>query len=296
MKYSKFKLATLLYVVFVLSTCIANLRPSNVKKNPNSVELETKGKEILAKTFIVHGSAVVEKHEVYQFTATDDWKGIMAGMGKLWPQKNSKMTFKYVPNTFDAQVKFEDGKTMNQTAGIQSWKFYEKDTKGTANFYVKSNKRFVFGMSAFQYFTELVGRLSNAEIIRFGGEKTFNGISYSLIYVTWKTEKANNDVDQYLLYINKETSMLEYASYTLRDNYLKMPGSASLYGSIGFSDFKSIDGFMVPFTQSIFLMGPKKNNNKYLHQLVLESFSFDEFDKTDLYPDDKIETIGDSKL
>ena len=88
---------------------------------------------------------------------------------------------------------------------------------------------------------------------------------------------------------------MEYASYTLRDNYLKMPGSASLYGTIGFSDFKSIDGFMVPFTQSIFAMGPKKENDKYLHQLVLESFSFDKFDKIELYPNDKIEAIGDSK-
>ena len=296
MKNSNKKLLLLLSIGIILSSCMANLRPSIVKKNPNSVKLEEKGKEILAKTYLAHGVAQLEKHEVYQFTATDDWKGMMAGMGKLWPQKNSKMTFKYVPNTFDSQVTFEDGKTTNQTAGIQSWEYYEKDSIGNVNFDVKSNKRYVFGMSAFQYFTELVGRLSNAEIIRYGGEKTFNGTNYELIYVTWKSEKANKDVDQYLLYVNKETSMLEYASYTLRDNYLKMPGSRSLYGSIGFSDFNSIDGFMVPFTQSIFIMAPKKKNKKYLHQLVIESFSFDEFDKSELYPNDKIEAIGDSKL
>ena len=52
---------------------------------------------------------------------------------------------------------------------------------------------------------------------------------------------------------------------------------------------------MVPFTQSVFFMGPKKKNSKYLHQLKLSSFSFDDFDKTELYPDSKIAEIGDSK-
>lgn len=284
----------LLILIAVLSSCKANLRPKSIKNNPNSTALETKGKSIISAAHKAHGIDNLLKNEVYQFTATDEWKGLMGGMGKLWPQKTTNLSFKYATNTFDGQVLFNDGKTKGKTVGLQSWQYYEKDTSGKHNFEVKKNTRYSFGLAAFQYFTELVGRMSNAEIIRYAGEKELNGTTYDLVYVTWKTEKANKEVDQYILYFNKTTSMLEHTSYTIRDTYL--PGSSSFYGSIHFYDYKDIDGFMVPFTQTIVLNGPKKNDEKFLHQLKLESFSFNGFNKADLYPNKSIKAIGDSKL
>ena len=68
------------------------------------------------------------------------------------------------------------------------------------------------------------------------------------------------------------------------------------YGTIRFGDFQTIDGFKVPFTQTIVLNNPKKNTEKYIHQLKLASFSFDGFDKAELYPNKSIKAIGDSKL
>jgi hypothetical protein len=290
------KYSYLLALMVLLGSCRADLRPKAIKTNPDSKELEAKGKALLQTAYKAHGVENLLKHEVYQFTATDDWKGLMGGMGKLWPQKNTNMTFKFATNTFDSQVKFNDGKTTDHIVGIQSWQYYEKDESGTFNFAVKKNDRHVFGLAAFQYFTELVGRMPNAEIIRAAGQKEVNGVTYDLVYVTWKTEVANIEVDQYILYINKATSILEYATYTIRDNYLKMPGSSAFYGTIRFSDFQTIDGFKVPFTQTIVLNNPKKNIKKYIHQLKLTSFSFDGFDKADLYPNKSIRAIGDNKL
>jgi len=294
------KISTLNFTIITaaaiaLSSCTANLIPSTVKKNPNSTELESKGKEILQKAYVAHGSENLEKHETYQFTATDDWKGMMGTIGKIWEDKNSQLTLKYVPGTFDGQVHFNSGEDSGKIVGLQSWKYYEIDKCDKPNFDRKYNKKAVFGLAAFQYFTELVGRMNNAEIIRYGSEKVFNGNIYDLVYVTWKSEKKDKEVDQYILYINKETSMLDYAIYTLRDNYLSMPGTAMMYGSIGYSDYKNIDGFMVPFTQSLFTFKPEKNNNKYLHQLKLSTFTFDSFNKEELYPNKNIEAIGDSK-
>jgi hypothetical protein len=286
---------TLIRTTTLLMTgCIANLRPTIVKKNPNSTELETKGREILKKAHIAHGVDNMLKHEVYQFDATDDWKGMMGSMGKLWPEKNTQMKFKYAVNTFDAQVKFMSGEQKGNSVGVQSWQLYEGEGEN-ANFDIKENKRYSFGMAAFQYFTEVVNRMENASIVRYGGEKEFNGKQYDLVYVTCNDEKPSKDVDQYLLYIDKITHMLDYASFTLRDNYLKIPGSSMLYGSIGFSDYRNIDGYLVPFVQTLFTIKPKKNNNKYLHQLKLTSFDFDDFNRSELYPNKSIESIGDNK-
>ena len=58
---------------------------------------EAKGKEIMKKAWVAHGIDSLYAHKVYEFTAVDDWKGPMAGMAKLWPQKNTKLQVKYVP-------------------------------------------------------------------------------------------------------------------------------------------------------------------------------------------------------
>lgn len=292
------KLASLVAIggVFMLSSCSVNLLPKHVKHNPNSEKLEIKGKSILHKAYLAHGVENLLKHQVYHFKANDTWQGMMGSMGKLWPQKSTDLSIKYAVNTFDAQLTFMSGKTSGNVVGLQSWNYYSVDKEsGKANFDVKNNKRFTFGMAAFQYFTEIVGRMNKAEIIRYAGEENFNGVDYDLVYVTWKQEDASDDFDQYVLYINKSNSMLEYASYTIRDNYMNMPGASMFYGSIHFTEFTDIAGYKVPFTQSIFINKPQEDDNKYVHQLKLSSFTFDSFDKKELYPNSNLSSVGDSK-
>jgi hypothetical protein len=180
-------------------------------------------------------------------------------------------------------------------AGIQSWKYYEIEND-VANFNVKENERYSFGMAALHYYTELIDRLKNAQFIRFVEEKEFNGAAYNLVYVTWKDLKKNKEVDQYVLYLNKETNMLDYVTHTIRDNYLKLPGSSMFYGTMQFSNYNDIDGFKFPFLQTVYLNKPKKNENKYLHQLKISSFEFDSFEESDLYPDKSLKKLGDEKI
>jgi hypothetical protein len=219
----------------------------------------------------------------------------MGKMAKLWPQPISKMNIKYVPNTFDAQLTFLDGKTQGQVIGLQAWNYYEKPVNGKISFDVEDKPKHIFGMAAFQYFTELIGRLSNAELIRYMGETPFKGQAYHQVFVTWGSLKGNDKHDQYIIYINQQSNMVDYVSYTIRENYLDMPGSGMFYGTMGFSDFRSIHGFQVPFTQTVFMNGPKEDNEDYVHQLKLESFSFDGFEKAELYPDKSIQAVGDRK-
>lgn len=280
---------------YFMSSYSVDLLPDSLAGDENASESEAKGKAILANAWKAHGVDSFNTHKVYQMIAVDTWQGPMAGIGKLWPQKISKLAFKYAPNTFDAQVKFLDGKKEGFVAGLQAWKYYEKPVDGEISFDVADNERFRFGMAAYQYFTEMVGRLSHAEIVRYAGEKEFNGKQYDLVFATWGSLEGNDQSDQYLLYINKESDILEYVTYTIRDNYLKMPGAGMFYGSMGFSDFHDIDGFKVPFTQSAFMNGPSKDNGDNLHQLKLESFSFDGFELSELYPEASIKRIGDKK-
>lgn len=277
-----------------MSWYMADLLPSSLNGDTNAAKDEAKGKEILEYAWEAHGVDSLNAHEVYQFTCVDDWKGPMAPMGKLWPQNQTELLIKYVPNTFDAQVEFLDGETRGMKAGLQSWKYYEQ-APGKEIEFKEANVRHRFGLAAFQYFSELVGRLSNAEFIRYGGAEEFNGAHYDLVYATWGSLEANPEHDQYLLYINQETDMVDYATYTVRDNYLKMPGSGMMYATMGFSDYRDVEGYKVPFEQTVFMFGPQTDTDNYLHKLTLSSFSFDGFDKAELYPDPSLQVLVDSK-
>lgn len=282
-------------VSITLYSCSANLLPFSVKKSTDQAGLEKKGRDLLLKSVKQQGFENFNTKETYEFTAEDHWKGPMGGIGKLWSKKRSKMNFKYIPNTFNASVEFLDGKDVGNKAGLQSWNYYRVEKGEQPNFEVKKAKRHVFGMAAFQYFTELTQRLSKAPIIRYAGEKVINDLEYDVVYCTWETIYASKEHDQYLVYINKKTNAVEYASYTIRDNYLKMPGSGVFYGSIHFTDMRNVDGFKVPFQQYIFIGKPKKKDKKYVHKLSLDSFKFDSFDSNELYPNSELKKGGDSK-
>ncbi|OUS00399.1 hypothetical protein A9Q86_10535 [Flavobacteriales bacterium 33_180_T64] len=274
---------------------MADMRTRIIKKEGINSSNETKGKRLLKTTWDKHGFSKLENHDTYSFTADDTWKGLMGKMGKPWPEAKSKLKFKYAINTFDSQVEFLNGKMQNTTAGLQSWQYYEKKEYKDIEF-VEDNKRIIFGLSAYQYFFEMLDRLKNAPIISYAGEKEFNDISYDLIFVTWKDPKPHMEHDQYLLWINKNTQLLEYAVYSLRDNYLKIPGYKAFYGSIKFDDYKNIDGVLIPHKQTVFLNEPSKKDKRHLHQLIVKDFVFDDFDINELYPNSNLEKIGDNKL
>lgn len=290
------KIIGVILIVSLLSNCkIADLRTKTLKKEGITATSTEKGKKLLQAAWKKQGMDKFMEHETYQVIAEDHWKGILGKMGKLWPENRSVIDLKFATGTFNASVQFLDGKKEGLIAGQQSWNYYEKENKLSESIFMKKDKRKSFGMSAYQYFFELSDRLLKAPIISYAGEKEFNGQQYDLVFATWDKAKQHKEHDQYMMYINKSTGLIEYCTYSVRDNYLKMPGSAMLYGSIQFADLKEIDGAMIPMTQYVYFMNPKKKTKKYLHQLKIQEFKFDAFDKSELYPNKEINEIGDSK-
>lgn len=278
----------------LLQGCMADMRTNMIKREGISNANEIKGKSILKNTWDKHGFSNLSNHKVYSLIADDTWKGIMGRMGKPWPEAKSKLKLKFAINTFDSKVEFMNGKKENTSAGLQSWNYYEQ-TAGENIEFTDYNKRIAFGLSAYQYFFEMLDRLKRAPIISYAGEKKFNDLEYDLIFVTWKEAEPHMEHDQYLLWINKKTQLLEYAVYSLRDNYLKMPGYKAFYGSVKYDDYRDIDGILIPHKQTVFLNEPSKKDKRNLHQLLVTDFKFDDFDISELYPNTEIEKIGDSK-
>lgn len=285
-----------LLIVLMFSGCRhVDLRTKSVKETGLQEEQVAKGKALLKAAWQAQGMDKLQEFSTYEVKAEDHWKGMLGKFGKPWPDSRSQMHFKYGINSFDSQVKFLAGKREGVTAGLQSWQYYEQGPDGELAFLEKGNKKITFALSAFHYFFEMSDRLLRAPIIVAAGEKQFDGKTFDLVFVTWNQAEAHAEHDQYMLWINRETGMLEYAEYTLRENYLKAPGWKAIYGSIHYSDFRDVNGIKIPFVQHVFLNKPKADK-KYMHRLTVSEFTFDSFDLVELYPNDEIPLVGDAKV
>lgn len=284
----------LIFSFFFFQSCMADLRTKVIKKEGITIKNTNKGKAILDRAWKAQGFDKIENHQVYSYKGKDTWKGMMGQMGKVWPERKSEMDFKYQVGTFDGQVTFLDGKRKGEKAGLQNWNYYEISEENETQFR-KPNKRIKFGLAAFQYFGEMIDRLRSAPIISYAGEKEFKGKKYDLVFVTWNTEKPHKEADQYIAWINKSTSLMEYTQYTIRDSYLKMPGSRAVAGAVEYGDFRNIDGILVSFEHIVYGFNVKKKKKKNLHQLVISEFQFDDFDEEELRLDKNIAKGGDFK-
>ncbi|MEO9513616.1 MAG: hypothetical protein ABJN84_03340 [Flavobacteriaceae bacterium] len=291
------KLGLFFISVIFLQSCAFDLQTGIIKKEGVTSMNEEKGKQILNAVWKQQGYDKLDQSTVYSFEARDKWKGMLGKIGQIWPEMTMDLEAKYLTGTFDGQIKYLNGREKGNVIGLQDWNYYEI-SNGKTTFLDKDhrkNRRKVFGIAAFQYFTEMVSRLRTAPIISYAGEKDFRGQSYHLVFCTWESTKAHKEHDQYLVWINKKTNTMDIVQYTLRDNYLKMPGAQMMGGAIEFSNLKSVDGVMIPFTQYMYAIKPRKKTKRYLHKLELSSFSFDAFDKNELIADESKETGGNYK-
>jgi hypothetical protein len=278
----------------ILQSCAADIRTPLIKKQGITTDNTNKGKEILERAWIKQGLDKLQNHSTYSYTGVDTWKGMLGKMSKVWPESEGKMEFKFLTGTFDNQVHFLNGKRSGEKAGFQNWNYYEigkeKDT-----IFKKPDPRIGFGLAAFQYFGEMLDRLKQAPIISYAGEGELRGKKYHLVFCTWHKPEPHKEADQYIAWINQENGLMEFTQYTIRDNYLKAPGSKAAYGGVEFSDFKAVDGILVPHVHTVYVFKLKEKQEKNLHQLVITDFKFDDFNGEELRVDKNLATGGNFK-
>jgi len=292
------KLAGLLLVAtLLLQGCMFDLRTKTIKKEGITLENTNKGKEILERAWKKQGYDQLRKHQVYSYKGHDTWKGMLGRMAQMWPEMKSELELKYEVGTFNGQVTFVDGQEAGTVAGLQNWNYYKISNNDTifTDKNKKANRSTVFGIAAFQYFAEMIDRLKDAPIISYAGEDEFRGQKYDLVLCTWQSEKPHNENDQYLVWINQATGLMDFTQYTIRESYIKPPGYKMIGGAIEFTDFRDIDGIMVPHEQLVYAIKLRKKQKKFLHRLLIQGFQFDGFDPEDLRIDKSMETGGDFK-
>lgn len=285
-------ISTVLISTFAFQSCRLSDISTSVTHGPDQSALEIKGKELMAQAAEVHGVDLFSAHNTYEVIGKDHWKGLLGSVGNPWPENNVTMALRYVTGTFDGQMEYLEGDLLGHQYGLQSWNYYEKDPNSDVNFEGKEDKNIRFVIPAFHYFFEIVSRLNDAPFIRYAGTESWNGIQYELVFVSWESAAPHPDLDQYLVYIHPESRRVEGVKYTIREATL--PGSKGIYATIAYSDYQNIDGALIPFKQTIF-NGDFGDADAYLHELTVESFTFDAVEVSALRPNAALSVVGDEK-
>lgn len=204
-------------------------------------------------------------HKTGTYVQTADWYGDKFGVAN-WDTIPQKFQMTATLGTDNAEFTLLNGPNKGQIWGVQNWKSFQKKDGQTAFI---SNEKYQHKLIYKNYWFQFPFRFSEAPIIAYAGERTVNGEAYDLLYATWESEAANRKHDQYVLYLNKQTRMVKWLNFTVREkaNFTNITAQ--------FTDFKTINGIAVPFNQYISWGKPGENGRK-LHENRYESIQFGE--------------------
>ena len=188
-------------------------------------------------------------------------------------ESGQKVSFLLKPSDDkNLQLTFLDGQRKGTSWGIQDYKTYKIDKNGTTTW--KSDWTTEFNLPSYRFFLFLPFLLSEAELITYAGTKELRGNIYDLVYVTWAKWTPHKNADQYLIWINRETMMIDYVQGTVRAIVGRSITALSL------TNYRKVLGMKIPF--SIEAIADINILDEVMHQMKLTKVEKVEDDKSEL--------------
>ena len=274
----------LLYITFIVLLIVGffscrsvDIRTTEVKQDFNT----EKGTEVLKQMYQAHSAFLWDSIDTYSLHLTDEFYGIAGKFGNPFPKNKADFMFHAIPNTFTSKVIFQDKKWNGRVWGIQSWQTYSSKSN-VIELDKKNDKNIEFWLPTYQYFIEIPNKIFEADIISYAGERTFNGKKYDLVFASWKTDNPQKDIDQYILWINQETHILELLHYTVRDEF------QWLHATLKYLNYSSEKGIPFPTEMEVNLFGSERK--KLLHKINIDNIN------VNLMPRDSLILFPDLRL
>ena len=237
----------------------ADLRTPSIKDGISEEEY-TKGKA-LTKTMqeAYGGKDTWLAFKTGSYVQTADWYDNKLGIAG-WDTLPQQFEMRSTLGTDNSEFTLLNGKNTGQIWGIQEGQSYQKNKAGQIDFI--PNEQYQHKLVYKNYWFQFPFRISEAPIIAYAGEASIEGKTYDLVYATWGTEAANGEYDQYILYLDQETRMIEWLHFTVREKLKPIQMAAQ------FTDFKNVNGIICPFNQYITFGKPqidgiKMHENRY---------------------------------
>ncbi|WP_158977310.1 hypothetical protein [Cellulophaga sp. L1A9] len=269
LKYIISILSLIILVALFIGCKLTDLRPQGYEY-PNNIE---KAKYLLEEMGKAHQIEKWNDIETYNVIFEDEFYGFLGERTHGFKEQKMEFSLNYIPKTFDGQLKILNGKEKSEIWGIQSGNTYRLDEKG--NLKVEENKNMKFYIPTYQYFIEFPSRIQEATAIDYLGTKMINGAKAEGIIASWNTVEPQNDLDQYVIWIDAISKRIIKIAYTVRDKYRFVSGVAH------YQDYKEYNGIILPSTMPVESNLLKKG---FLHKMSIVDFKINQLDRELLLP------------
>ena len=110
-------------------------------------------------------------------------------------------------------------------------------------------------------------RISEAPIVGYGGTAEIKGKTYEVIYATWGAAEPNDQVDQYVIYMDPVTKRMEWLNFTHRKS------NPAAVISMNHADFHMVEGVLVPHHYMVYRGAPAATDQK-VHENTYANLKF----------------------
>jgi hypothetical protein len=230
-----------------------DIRTEYLKKGIQEADYE-KGKALIKLMEQAHGGK--EEWLSYKngvFIQLADWYGRL-GVSN-WDVVPQRFELTCELGGSDSELLLINGPNKGTKWGVENGESYKLSSTQTKEFISKNH--YTDKLLYKSYWFQFPFRIGEAEFISYAGEAVINHVAYDLVYVTWGSEKPNSTYDQYIVYLNKETHLLEWLHFTVREKVAGMAMSAH------FDNFKYVDKIILPHDQYVTRGAPGTDGFKF---------------------------------
>ena len=238
-------LCSLVVATTSLGACVlADVRPeAAVEIGPEELSA---GHALVQQMEVTHGGADAWLGSTLVASdATDTWRnGMFRRVFTAFPQNEQDFRFSFEPGSgFESELTMVGGRRDGLTVRISGEDTARIEPDGRVR--DRDRKYDLFYGAAIQYLMELPFRAGEADIIAHAGSTEIEEHSYDVLFVSWSDGTPDRDYDQYVLYLDPETSRLAFAEYTVRAAF------KNTHGWMAYRDYTEVDGLLVPTRMEI---------------------------------------------
>lgn len=124
-------------------------------------------------------------------------------------------------------------------------------------------RRLRFFVRAIRHLLDFVFAMGSADIVQDAGDATWEGRQYVRIYMTWRSAKPSRELDQYVLWINKKTQLMDRFDSTGRRVLPWIP-TPFIKSRVEFRKYHKRNGLQVPSSIMVYRAGTKTLVHGYL--------------------------------
>lgn len=246
----------------LFAQCLADIRPDAMRSALRTANQEARGRQLLDQAAARYGSAdrFLKSSGIGRAVFSDSWKAPLSrAVAMHWDQNNQRMELHWQLGTDNSRIRVLNGVARGKSFGLIGQRLYASPGPGQP-VQPSDDADHRFALTTAIYFLEAPLRLPTAEIVRHIDTTQIGNAVYDRVFVSWGSEEPNMQYDQYVLYINQNSGLIERMHYTIREKFWFATGSC-LYG-----DFRIVDGFRIPHRMTL-VTHPTAEDDVY-HEMV----------------------------